>query len=103
MGNEKAYFIPGDNEISLKHLLWAYHTAIRNSFRIVVNKIRVRSLKDKLKFLTTMQISKYDTKTSLKHWRTFLKDDIGRIRELNEEEVSKQSAIQYDELDLLID
>ena len=50
-----------------------------------------------------LQISQYDTKTTLKHWRTFVKDDIGCIRELNEHEISKQSALYYDKLDSLID
>jgi hypothetical protein len=78
-GNPKAFFIPNDNEMSLKHLFWAYHTAIRNSFRIVVNKIKTIDLVGKDRRMTLMQISKYDTKTNLKHWRTFVKDDIGCI------------------------
>jgi hypothetical protein len=103
IGIEKAFFIPGDNEMSLKHLLWAYHVSIRNSFRIVVNKLTTRDAKGKLRFLTTMQISKYDTKTTLKRWRSFIKDEVGCIKEVNENEMSKQGAIYYDKLDQLLD
>ncbi len=53
----------------------------------------------KRRSLTAMQISKYDTKTSLKHWRSFVKDEIGRIKELNEEEMSRESAIEHDVVD----
>ena len=99
VGNPKAFFIPDDNELSLKHLLWAYNVSIRNSYRIVVNKLFVRDPKMKRRSLTAMQISKYDTKTSLKHWRSFVKDEIGRIKELNEEEMSRESAIEHDVVD----
>ena len=67
-GNPKAYFIPFDNEISLKHLLWAYHTGIKNSFRICVNKFKTITPKKQEKMTSCLQISQYDTKTTLKHW-----------------------------------
>lgn len=79
IGIKSVYFIPNDNELSLKHLFWAYFTAINNNFRIVVNKFKARDKKNKERLATVMQISKYDTKTSLKHWRTFLKDEQGCI------------------------
>jgi len=47
IGIKWVFFIPNDNEMSLKHLLWAYYTAITNNFRIVVNKFKGRDKKDK--------------------------------------------------------
>ena len=99
LGNAKIFFIPGDNEISLKHILWAYHSSIQNSFRIVVNKAITVSPKGIKKPLSVMQISEYDTKTTINHKRSFIRDEIGCIKELTESEISHQSALYYDKLD----
>lgn len=103
IGYKKAFFIPNDNEMSWKHVWWAYFTAKFSNYRIIVNQFKVYDPKNKEWIATCMQISKYDTRYSLKHWRTFFKDDIGRIMEINQEEISKQSAIHYNKLDELID
>ena len=74
IGHPKVFFIPSDNELSLKHLLWAYFTGIKHSFRIVCNKFSSQDENGKSRWVSLLQLSQYDTKTSLKHWRSFLKD-----------------------------
>lgn len=75
--------------MSKKHVWWAYFTAKYSNYRIIVNQFNVKDPKNVERIATCMQISKYDTRYSLKHWWTFFKDDIGRIMEINQEEISK--------------
>jgi len=98
-GDPKVFFIPHDNEISLRHLLWAYHTAITNSQRIVVNQINVFNDYGEPGKVTTLQTSIYKTKSSLEISRTFIRDEIGCVRELTENEISYCNA--RDNLDLI--
>lgn len=99
----KGFFIPDDNEISLKHLLYAYNSAIYSDFRILVNKFSIVDKKRVERWISTLQISKYDKDLKTNPKGTYIKDDIGRIKEINEDEISKESAIHYDRLDRYFD
>jgi hypothetical protein len=88
LGDPKVFFCPEDNELSLRHLLWCYYTAIVNSQRIVVNNMTLDDDYGESKTLTTMQTSAYETTTSLEILRSFIRDEIGCIKELTEKEIS---------------
>lgn len=92
-GDSRVFFIPFDNEISLRHLLWAYYTAIVNSQRIVVNQIQVINDYGEPGTVTTLQTSNYTKDdVSLEIARTFIRDDIGCVKELTEMEISYCNA-----------
>lgn len=77
MGYPKAFFIPHDNELSLRHLLWCYYTAIVNSQRIVVNHVQIVNDYGEPCTVSTLQTSTYETSRSLEIARTFIRDEIG--------------------------
>jgi hypothetical protein len=87
-GDPKVFFLPHDNEISLRHLLWCYYTAINNSQRIVVNNIHIINDYGEPCTVSTLQTSNYITDVSLETSRTFIRDEIGCIKELTEKEIS---------------
>jgi len=95
LGDPKVFFIPGDNEISLRHLLWCYYNAIVNSQRIVVNKMNIINEYGENRPVTTLQTSEYLTDVSLSIKRTFVRDDNGCIKELTEKEISYLNAKEY--------
>jgi hypothetical protein len=77
LGDPRVFFIPHDNEISLRHLLWCYYTAIINSQRIVVNHIQIINDYGEQCTVSTLQTSNYITDVSLEIARTFVRDEIG--------------------------
>ena len=95
LGDPKVFFCPHDNEMSLRHLLWCYYTAIVNSHRIVVNHLTLDNDYGEKKALTTMQTSSYETTTSLEIMRSFIRDEIGCIKELTEKEISYLNAKEF--------
>ena len=92
LGDPRVFFCPNDNELSLRHLLWCYYTAIVNSQRIVVNNMTLDNDYGESKTLTTMQTSDYETSVSLEIMRTFIRDEQGCIKELTEKEISYLNA-----------
>lgn len=92
-GDPKAFFIPGDNEMSLKHLLWVYHTAINNMYRIIVNYVDFHNNMGKKHNFLFLNISIFGEKgSSLLHYRTFIRDEKAVIREINEHEISELNS-----------
>jgi hypothetical protein len=87
-GDPRVFFSPHDNELSLRHLLWCYYTAIVNSQRIVVNHIQIINDYGEPCTVSTLQTSNYISDVSLEVARTFIKDEIGCIKELCEKEIS---------------
>lgn len=88
LGDPRVFFIPNDNELSLRHLLWCYYTAIVNSQRIVVNHIQILNDYGEPCTVSTLQTSTYLSDVSLEVSRTFIKDEVGCIKELTEKEIS---------------
>lgn len=95
LGDPKIFFCPDDNELSLRHLLWCYYSAIVNSQRIVVNKMFIENDLGEAKGLTTMQTSTYETNVTLTIMRTFIRDEKGCIKELTEPEISYLNVKEY--------
>ena len=102
LGDPRVFFLPNDNEISLRHLLWCYYTAIVNSQRIVVNKMNVVNEYGETKKVTTLQTSSYLNSVSLEVMRSFIRDDEGCIKELTEKEISFLNAKEFISLTQLL-
>ena len=94
LGDPRVFFIPDDNEMSLRHLLWCYYTAIVNSLRVVVNHMQIINDFGQECTVSTLQTSNYLTDVTLEVARTFIRDEQGCIKELAEKEISYLNVME---------
>jgi hypothetical protein len=96
-GSMKSFFIPHDNEVSLKYVQWVVERAKKKNFILKSSKQTILDRQGKEKNIQFIHIYKYNDKNKIYRSRLFVKDQDGSICEVPQNRI----LLRDDELNLL--
>ena len=81
-GSMKSFFIPHDNEVSLKYVQWVLEKVKHKNFILKSSRQTVKDRKGKEREIQFIHVYKYDKNNCIHRSRLFVKDQDGSICEV---------------------